>query len=135
MIRKLWITSTVGRVSEQDIASAQAAGAGEIIQRPIPAALGELADGYHEIADADADDVPTSVTTAQARTALHRAGLLTAVEALMAAPQTDTEIKIFWEYQTSYSRTSPALGLMAGALGLTSGQVDELFRTAAQIAV
>ena len=79
--------------------------------------------------------VPASIKASQARVALHRAGLLPAVTALVAAPETDEEIRIFWEYEVDLDRTSPALNLMAGALGLTSQQLDDLFRTGSQIAV
>lgn len=79
--------------------------------------------------------VPASITASQARVALHRAGLLTSVTALVDNPATDQEIKIFWEYEVNLDRASPALNAMAAALGLTSAQVDDLFRTGSQIAV
>jgi hypothetical protein len=50
-------------------------------------------------------------------------------------PATDAEIKIFWEYEVDLNRDSPALNAMAGALGLTSAELDDLFRTGSQIAV
>lgn len=79
--------------------------------------------------------VPATISASQARVALHRAGLLASVTALVDNPATDAEIKIFWEYEVDLSRDSPALNAMAGALGLTAAQVDDLFRSAAQIAV
>lgn len=79
--------------------------------------------------------VPASITASQARVALHRAGLLTAATALVDNPATDIEIKIFWEYEVELNRDSPALNAMAVALGLTSQQLDDLFRTGSQIAV
>ena len=79
--------------------------------------------------------VPASIKASQARVALHRAGLLPAVTALVAAPETDEEIRIFWEYEVDLDRTSPALNAMAAALGLTSAQLDDLFRTASQVAI
>lgn len=81
------------------------------------------------------EPVPASITASQARVALHRAGLLTSVTALVDNPATDTEIKIFWEYEVTLDRASPALNAMAAALGLTSAQVDDLFRVASQVAV
>lgn len=79
--------------------------------------------------------VPASITASQARVALHRAGLLASVTALVDNPATDQEIKIFWEYEVNLDRASPALNAMAAALGLTAEQVDDLFRTGSQIAV
>ena len=79
--------------------------------------------------------VPPSIKASQARVALHRAGLLASVTALVDNPATDAEIKIFWEYEVDLDRDSPALNAMAAALGLTSQQLDDLFRTGSQIAV
>lgn len=79
--------------------------------------------------------VPATISASQARVALHRAGLLASVTALVDNPATDQEIKIFWEYEVNLNRDSPALNLMAGALGLTSSQLDDLFRTAVAIEV
>jgi len=81
------------------------------------------------------DPVPATITASQARVALHRAGLLASVTALVDNPATDAEIKIFWEYEVDLDRDSPALNAMAGALGLTQEQLDDLFRTAVGIAV
>ena len=83
----------------------------------------------------EAAPVPASIKASQARVALHRAGLLTSVTALVDNPATDQEIKIFWEYEVDLDRTSPALNAMAAALGLTSQQLDDLFRTASQVAI
>jgi hypothetical protein len=79
--------------------------------------------------------VPATIKASQARVALHRAGLLTSVTALVDDPATDQEIRIFWEYEVDLDRTSPALNAMAAALGLTSAQLDDLFRTASQVAI
>ena len=39
----------------QTIADAQKAGAGEIIHRPLPAELADMADGYHELGGPEPD--------------------------------------------------------------------------------
>lgn len=77
--------------------------------------------------------VPQSVTRFQARAALHLAGLLPSVEALMADPQTDALARIAWADAQEFRRTSPTVIAMAGALGLTEQQLNELFTTAAGI--
>jgi hypothetical protein len=79
--------------------------------------------------------VPATIKASQARVALHRAGLLASVTALVDNPATDAEIKIFWEYEVDLDRDSPALNAMAGALGLTQEQLDDLFRTASLVAI
>lgn len=74
--------------------------------------------------------VPTVVSPFQARVALMRAGLMAQVEAIMANPETDPETVAAWEYATEFRRDSPTLLALAGALGLSVEQVDELFRVA-----
>jgi hypothetical protein len=81
------------------------------------------------------EPVPKTITASQARVALHRLNLLAGATALVDAPETHQEIKIFWEYEVELNRDSPALNLMATALGLTSEALDELFRVASKITV
>jgi hypothetical protein len=85
------------------------------------------------IAAAEAAYVPPRVTPYQARMALLQAGLLDAVEALMADPATERAARIAWEYATVIERRSPFITALAPGLGLTSEQIDNLFRAAAQI--
>lgn len=73
------------------------------------------------------------VTTFQAHAAIHRSGLYDAVEALMANPETDFEIKLAWQKAQHFSRLSPAVISMGAALGLTDTQLDQLFILAATI--
>ena len=75
--------------------------------------------------------VPAEVPQWQARRALLAAGLLTAVEAAVAAASQD--IQITWEYAPNIVRNSPFIAAMAPALGLTDAQIDDLFRAAAAI--
>ena len=77
--------------------------------------------------------VPQSVTSFQARAALHIGGWLDRVETLMADPNTDPVARIAWEYAQELQRQSPTVAAFAAALGLTDWQVDELFIQAAQI--
>lgn len=75
--------------------------------------------------------VPVAVTPRQARLALLSAGLLDAVEASIAAgPRAD---QITWEFAVDVRRDYPMIENMRTALGLTSAQVDALFRTAATL--
>lgn len=79
------------------------------------------------------DGVPQVVTRFQARAALHLAGLLTTVEALMTDPQTDMLARLAWQDAQEFRRQSPTVLSMAAALGLTDAQLDALFTTAAGV--
>ncbi len=85
----------------------------------------ELANGVDE------NGVPTAISPLQGRLALKRANLLDAVEA--AIVQANGETQIWWEYATLWHRTHPLLNALATSLGLSSGQVDELFTVAGAI--
>lgn len=74
-----------------------------------------------------------SVSPYQARVALYNAGLMPAVEALMADPGTDPLAKIAWEYATAIERQSPFIAALAPALSLSDEQVDALFAAAAAV--
>ncbi len=76
---------------------------------------------------------PQVVSRFQARAALHLAGLLTAVEAMMADPATDALARLAWTDAQEFRRTSPTLLTMASALSLNDAQLDQLFITAAGI--
>lgn len=67
----------------------------------------------------------------QARAALHQAGLLAQVEAAVASA--DPIVQIAWADAAEWQRSSPTLAALAGAIGLTDTQVDDLFRAAMQI--
>lgn len=78
--------------------------------------------------------VPT-VTRRQALRALHEAGLLDDVEAAINAlpePQ-KTLARIDWDNAQDFRRDFPLLLSLAGAIGLTSAQIDSLFAAAAAI--
>ncbi len=91
------------------------------------------ADGFPVAVDPPPPGPPQVVSRFQARAALHLAGLLTSVEALMADPATDTLARLAWTDAQEFRRTSPTLLAMASALSLTDEQIDQLFITAAGI--
>lgn len=99
--------------------------------------MAELVDGvWHErweLVDAPAAPVPDLVSMRQARLGLLNAGLLDDVEAAIITMDEPgrTATQIEWEYSTEVSRTSPTTAMLAGVLGLTEDQIDELFRQAA----
>lgn len=90
-------------------------------------------DGFPVAVDPPPPGPPTVVSRFQARAALHLAGLLAQVEALMAAPETDPLARLAWTDAQEFRRTSPTLLAMASALSLTDEQLDQLFITAAGI--
>lgn len=77
--------------------------------------------------------IPQSVSRFQARAALHLAGLLDDVEALMTAPDTPALAKLAWADAQEFERQSPTIAALAGAVGLTEQDIDALFITAAGI--
>lgn len=79
--------------------------------------------------------VPASVSMAQARLALLGAGMLSSVDAVMAAlpsPQKEQAL-IWWTYAGEVRRDHPLVSQLAAALNLTSAQVDDLFITASTL--
>lgn len=73
------------------------------------------------------------VSRFQGRAALMQADLLGQVEAIMEDPATDPLTIMAWHDASEFRRLSPTIGTIAGMLGLTDLQVDDLFRQAATI--
>lgn len=86
-----------------------------------------------EPADLLVPAVPQSVTRFQARAALLGAGLLDAVESMMANPATPAIARLAWSDALEFKRSSPTVQAMANALGLSEVQIDALFTQAAGI--
>lgn len=87
---------------------------------------------------APAAAVPQRVTRAQGKAALYKAGLLAQVEAFVEGLP-EGEDKAFAQFALSdcnnWERGSAFLNAAAKQLGLTQERLDELFRTAAGIAL
>jgi hypothetical protein len=76
--------------------------------------------------------VPDAITALQARRALRQAGLLSAaIAAVNAAADSDPDALDAFEYATTWRRDAPWVGRLAPAIGLSSVQVDDLFRAGA----
>lgn len=74
---------------------------------------------------------PEVVTARQMQLALLGAGLLDAIESFVASQ--DRAVQISWSAAKDFHRNDPMLAGMAQAFGLTSEQVDEIFRQAAAL--
>ncbi len=98
------------------------------------AALRQAEDGSWEADPAPIGDLRASwtITRFQARAALMAAGLLDQVEAAVAAA--DPQTRLAWAESIEFPRTSPTIAALAGVMGLTDGQLDDLFRAAMQVA-
>jgi hypothetical protein len=79
-------------------------------------------------AAAEAAKVPDAVTPFQAKAALLQAGLLDAVLAAIAAAPRISQLA--WAEATEFRRNSPTVLSLASTLGLTSAQLDDLFKAA-----
>lgn len=107
-------------------------GPGETLTGPVATVS---ADGVSRIWTVVPSDppVPHRVTNFQARAALLEAGLFSTVnDALLTLP-VDSPERQAWEYANELTRSGTLVNGMAAQLGLTSGQLDALFRRAAQI--
>lgn len=107
---------------------------GRTLVEAVTGSIGDIYDpGTGEVTPPPAPEtpVPISVSMFQARTALKRAGLLAAIDAAVAAM--DGEADIAWAYAYEVRRDSNLVNQIGAGLGLTSEQMDDLFRTAATI--
>lgn len=102
------------------------------------AAIGDLySNGVFTKPPAPPAPVPTEVSNAQAREALIRSGIpIASVNAALAAIADSVEREIAvtqWEYRSTIRRDAELVTSMAGAMNLTSVQVDDMFRLAATL--
>lgn len=96
--------------------------------------LGDIPEGLSyetiEFDDSPVIEVPQEVTPRQMRVALIVSGTsIASIETMIAAlPEPDQSIvRTTWEYSTAFERENPILNSMAGGLGLTQTDVDNLF--------
>jgi hypothetical protein len=72
-----------------------------------------------------------SVSKAQGKVALLRAGLLNSVKAIIA--QADEETQLWWDDANTWDRTSKYISQMGALLSLSEAQIDKLFLDASKI--
>ncbi len=102
-----------------------------VFANPQPGIAEEALPADQAVLWTPANPVPQSVTPRQARLALLAAGLLDQVEAAIAAgPRAD---RITWEFAAEVRRDYAMIANLGASLGLTAGQIDDLFRAAAAL--
>lgn len=93
----------------------------------------EVADDAADLLDFLAPPAPMVVSRAQGEIALHRAGRLAQVEAYIADPATNPEVRIWWHRGQDFRRDSVTLLTVASALGWTPEELVGLFTMASEI--
>lgn len=79
------------------------------------------------------NQVPTTLSSYQAKLALFNAGLLTSVQSLIDHPDTPTNIKLAWQEGLSFRRDNPMIATIATQLGLSETDIDDLFIAGEQL--
>ena len=96
----------------------------------VPDAYAQVGDGWNGTAFTYLQ-TPQTVTMLQARLALDQTGLAAAVAAVIATQPQATQD--YWNFSQSVNRNNPIVVNLGAALGLTTAQIDDLFRAAAAI--
>lgn len=91
----------------------------------------EEVEAERAAAELEAERARMVVSRFQARAALHGAGLLASAESAIAGA--DELAQMAWQDAQEFRRNSPTVAAIAGSLGLTEAQLDDLFRQAATI--
>jgi hypothetical protein len=98
------------------------------IERPAPNAASDTWNGSAWVADPAVARGRMIVSKWQAKEALRLSGLLEAATAAVNAA--DARTQLAWSEVQQFERNSPTIAALAGVLGLTDTQVDDLFTLA-----
>jgi hypothetical protein len=93
--------------------------------------VGDASQFPHGFAGWDRKTPDEEITPRQARLVLLQAGLLDAVDALVA--QQPKAVQLTWEYSTEVQRNNPLLAPLLIALGKTPEEIDAMFVLGAQL--
>ena len=96
----------------------------------------ELVEIEARVAAAGKPPVPQQISSGQGREALYNVGLFASVQPAIDAiedPDAKWRVQNAWDYRPNWERQSPFVEMMAGILGLTDEQADQLFITAATL--
>ncbi len=115
--------------ADADTAAAIAAELGGSAVVSATAGPGDAYSGGNFTRPAPAVVVPDEVTMRQARLALLGAGLLDDVEAAIDAMSDPAKAaaRIEWDYSNTLRRDHPLVATLGAGLGLSAGQLDDLF--------
>jgi len=115
--------------ADADTAAAIATDLGGSAVLSATAGPGDAYSGGNFTRPTPAVEVPEEVTMRQARLALLGAGLLDDVEAAIDAMSDPAKAaaRIEWDYSNTLRRDHPLVTTLGAGLGLTSGQLDDLF--------
>jgi len=94
----------------------------------------ELADIKSRVVATGKSPVPKQISSGQGREALYNVGLFANVQPAINAiedPDTKWRVQNAWDYRPTWERQSPFVEMMAGILGLSEEQADQLFTSAA----
>lgn len=97
------------------------------------AAWVQAGNSPEEFAEEPLAPVPESVSRFQARAALYTAGYFDTINSMMNQESTPMLSRMAWQDAQEFRRDSALVANMGAALGLTSAQIDDLFRLAANI--
>jgi len=98
------------------------------IERPAPNAASDTWNGSAWVADPAVARGRMIVSKWQAKEALRLSGLLEAATAAVNAA--DARTQLAWSEVQQFERNSPTIAALAGVLGLSDAQVDDLFALA-----
>lgn len=113
-------------------------GATYIVPSDPPVCAGQIWDGQAATnppaPDPGPPPVPYRISRMQGRRALKAAGLLATAEGYFAGLDADDDARMTYEDASHWERDHPMIAGLAALLSLDSGEVDDLFIDASQIA-
>lgn len=130
-IEQLWPAEDLAALNLYAPEGADAVPDGKVVTGTTVQRVGGVVKFVHTLEDAPVAG-PQPITMRQARLALLQAGLLSSVEAAIAAlPEPErTAAHIEWEYATEMKRDHVLISTLAVGLGLSAEQIDNLFQAA-----
>lgn len=93
--------------------------------------LNEDGETYTVIGVTEINGVPLTISTLQGKLQLIKMGLLDTLELIIA--QAGAEERIYWEYATTWERTSLILNRLAPTIGMSQTDLDNFFISASKL--
>jgi len=86
---------------------------------------------YTVVGLTELNGVPLTISTLQGKLQLIRMGLLDTIEGMIS--QQGAQEKIYWEYATTWERSSSILNRLAPTIGMTQEALDQFFISASKL--